>query len=424
MAVNEEMFQVRESLLTIALREPSHRTSFNLVVVVCRILIAATLVLYVCDTDSFPRDVAYIVQQFSPIRVSLAMEVVYLIACFFLVFFTRARVENNGKWTAAHVIGVSLVFAAVILIPMYLLMQNHVHFCLTVAILLQQLRVLMKFVSFVVENTDSADDSNHDARKGRQELPTIRSMMYFMFAPTLVYRHSYPQSPNPTDWKLVVHHFSEWLFLFVPTIVFITRFMLPVWHLIGRETVTIHLLCDLFLGCCVLYVLMAVGIGYYFVHCWSNMWAEILRFGDRQFYGNFWIAKNSFESLGKWNRVVKVWLVRYLYLPCYRKTGSKKMAGIVVLFISGIAHDYVYSWSLGFLLPIITAFFTLFTGPALLSGAMTRTGREGMHHQRNIVFFAFVEMIASVEYWTRKNCPEIGRSCLEFDFSNALWSRC
>lgn len=43
------------------------------------------------------------------------------------------------------------------------------------------------------------------------------------------------------------------------------------------------------------------------------MWAELLRFGDRHFYMEFWTVTSVGSFLRLWNLVVQDWIYIYLY---------------------------------------------------------------------------------------------------------------
>nr|GEU60264.1 diacylglycerol acyltransferase 1 [Tanacetum cinerariifolium] len=55
---------------------------------------------------------------------------------------------------------------------------------------------------------------------------------------------------------------------------------------------------------------------YCFFHLWLNILAELLRFGDREFYKDWWNAQTVEEYWRLWNMPVHKWIVRHLYFPC------------------------------------------------------------------------------------------------------------
>jgi sterol O-acyltransferase len=52
---------------------------------------------------------------------------------------------------------------------------------------------------------------------------------------------------------------------------------------------------------------------YGILHTWFNIFAELLRFGDRLFYEDWWNVTNFAEYYRKWNIVVHEFLYYYIY---------------------------------------------------------------------------------------------------------------
>ena len=139
-------------------------------------------------------------------------------------------------------------------------------------------------------------------------------MLYFLFAPTLVYQHAYPRSPNPDiKWRVVASRAFEWVYYILPCVLLWTRFLRPLCQQVGRRPLTVDDLTNVFLLTSVGSLLKVVGLGLLYFEHFCNMTAELLRFGDRQFYRNYWICKNMIQYLRHWNLIVKHWITDYLY---------------------------------------------------------------------------------------------------------------
>lgn len=76
-----------------------------------------------------------------------------------------------------------------------------------------------------------------------------------------------------------------------------------------------------------------------FFHQYLNILAELLRFGDRVFYKDWWNAAETSAYWRLWNAPVHYWLVRHLYFPCVRAGASKALASFVVFFVSAVFHE-------------------------------------------------------------------------------------
>eukprot|EP00957_Ditylum_brightwellii_P058851 4462107-Ditylum_brightwellii.AAC.1 len=70
---------------------------------------------------------------------------------------------------------------------------------------------------------------------------------------------------------------------------------------------------------------------------------EILRFGDRVFYRDWWNASEVASYWRLWNTPVHYWLVRHVYFPCLRNGMSKSMSNFIVFFISAVMHEVLVS---------------------------------------------------------------------------------
>ena len=94
-------------------------------------------------------------------------------------------------------------------------------------------------------------------------------------------------------------------------------------------------------------------IFYGFLHCWHNLFAELLRFGDRQFYTNWWSSTSISQYFRTWNIIVQDWLYFYIYLPIIRLTRNKTLSNYAVMLLSAIFHEYIIAGSMGFVFPVL-----------------------------------------------------------------------
>lgn len=86
---------------------------------------------------------------------------------------------------------------------------------------------------------------------------------------------------------------------------------------------------------------------YTLFHCMLNLSAELTRFGDRQFYKDWWNSNFIDEYWRTWNLPTHYWLMRHIYNPLRRKKVSKFLSGFFVFFISAVFHEYLISGALG-----------------------------------------------------------------------------
>lgn len=126
---------------------------------------------------------------------------------------------------------------------------------------------------------------------------------------------------------------------------------------------------------------------YWYFHLFLNLTGELLRFGDRVFYKDWWNSSEVSAYWRLWNMPVHYWLIvsslfnkgqrpsrshshfvaslhnyqRHIYFPCIRLKMSKTAATLVVFVLSAVMHEVLVSipfhmarpWSfLGMLLQI------------------------------------------------------------------------
>uniref|UniRef100_A0A7N8Y679 O-acyltransferase n=1 Tax=Mastacembelus armatus TaxID=205130 RepID=A0A7N8Y679_9TELE len=151
---------------------------------------------------------------------------------------------------------------------------------------------------------------------------TIRDMYYFVFAPTLCYELNFPRSP-----KIRMSFLLRRLFEMVSQK---NRWMIPVIQSSMKPLeVPNHLLWLMFF--------------YWFFHSSMNFTAELLCFGDRQFYKDWWNAETVSYFWQNWNIPVHKWCLRHFYKPLLRKGFSKIVSQSAVFFLSAFFHEYLVS---------------------------------------------------------------------------------
>lgn len=208
--------------------------------------------------------------------------------------------------------------------------------------------VWLKLVSFAHTNHDirklitsgkKVDNELTTADIDNLQPPTLGSLTYFMMAPTLCYQPSYPRTPCVRKGWLVRQVILYLIFTglqgfiieqYINPIVVNSQHPLKGGLLNAVETVLKLSLPNVYLWLCMFYCLF---------HLWLNILAEILRFGDREFYKDWWNAKTIDEYWRKWNMPVHKWIVRHIYFPCMRNGISKEAAAFISFFVSAVFHE-------------------------------------------------------------------------------------
>lgn len=173
---------------------------------------------------------------------------------------------------------------------------------------------------------------------------TIRDMYYFVFAPTLCYELNFPRSPN-IRMSFLLRRLFEMLF-FIQLLVGLTQqWMIPVIQSSMKplEDMDLSRMTERLLRLAVPNHLLWLIFFYWFFHSSMNFTAELLRFGDRQFYKDWWNSETVTYFWQNWNIPVHKWCLRHFYKPLLRRGFSKMISQSAVFFLSAFFHEYLVS---------------------------------------------------------------------------------
>lgn len=194
----------------------------------------------------------------------------------------------------------------------------------------------------------------------------LKRFTFFFFCPSLIYRDSYPRIQH-IRWKYLFANIFNFLscimFLYILLKYNIEPFMNN--FTVSKYFSLIQFIYDSLSlalpGICFL----VVGF-FMFLHSWMNIFAEILRYGDRRFYEDWWTSTNFEVYYRKWNMVVHEWLYYYIYNDVIRfSLGriNRNYAKYCVFFISVVIHEVVVMYYIKFFYPVLSLFFG---GPGIL----------------------------------------------------------
>ena len=147
------------------------------------------------------------------------------------------------------------------------------------------------------------------------------------------------------------------------------------------------------------------------LHCIQNIGAEITRFADREFYRDWWNARDWATFYRKWNGVVHDWIHSYIFCDLIElQQWQPWTAKAFSFFFSALIHELLLMWAFRFFYPLL---FCMFLGPGVLFISLTANRKEGMFWNtfmwlmlatgNAILFFAY-----GLEYYTRKSLVDAG----------------
>ncbi|XP_030053094.1 diacylglycerol O-acyltransferase 1 isoform X2 [Microcaecilia unicolor] len=173
---------------------------------------------------------------------------------------------------------------------------------------------------------------------------TIQDFCYFIMAPTLCYQLNFPRS----KWirkRFIFWRLFEMVFLAQLVLGLIQQWIAPIIQksLKPINEIEFSLLMEYILKLAVPNQFVWLILFYWFFHCFLNLIAELLCFGDREFYLDWWNTNNLLNFWSDWNRPLHTWFIRHVYTPLLLHGFEKLQAQTVVFLISAIIYEYLIS---------------------------------------------------------------------------------
>eukprot|EP00240_Pyramimonas_obovata_P003049 CAMPEP_0118923662 /NCGR_PEP_ID=MMETSP1169-20130426/2102_1 /TAXON_ID=36882 /ORGANISM="Pyramimonas obovata, Strain CCMP722" /LENGTH=671 /DNA_ID=CAMNT_0006864679 /DNA_START=317 /DNA_END=2332 /DNA_ORIENTATION=- len=239
--------------------------------------------------------------------------------------------------------------------PCFIVINHRPDILVSIIFMLVVLTLCMKLISYAHVNYDLRGLRHAPPEAVAQLSPllqqqlavypanlTLKNMAYFLTAPTLCYQTNYPRSSRRRK-RWLVRRILEAVVCVALLAILIEQYIMPAAFnslepLKGLEVGRV-LERVLKLSIPVLYFWLVMF--YMFFHLWMNILGELLRFGDREFYRDWWNARNIEEYWRLWNMPVHQWFVRHVYFPCLHLTKSREASVFVVFALSAVFHELV-----------------------------------------------------------------------------------
>ncbi|XP_072572839.1 diacylglycerol O-acyltransferase 1-like isoform X1 [Paramormyrops kingsleyae] len=173
---------------------------------------------------------------------------------------------------------------------------------------------------------------------------TYRDMYYFIFAPTLCYELNFPRSPR-IRIRFLLRRLFEMLFLMQLLVGLIQQWMVPSIQNSMKpfQNMDFSRMVERLLKLAVPNHFIWLVFFYWFFHSSLNFIAELMRFGDREFYRDWWNSETVSYFWQNWNIPVHKWCLRHFYKPMLKKGVSKWMAQTAIFLVSAFFHEYLVS---------------------------------------------------------------------------------
>ncbi|XP_055963289.1 sterol O-acyltransferase 1 [Sorex fumeus] len=227
-------------------------------------------------------------------------------------------------------------------------------------IVIEQIRFVMKAHSLIRETVPRVLNAAK-AKSDTVPLPTIGQYLYFLFAPTLIYRDSYPRTPS-IRWGYVAMQFVQVFGCCFYVYYIFERLCRPLFREIREEPFSARVLVLCIFNSILPAALMLFLTFFAVLHCWLNAFAEMLRFGDRMFYRDWWNSTSYANYYRTWNVVVHDWLYYYAYKDFlwFFSKKFKAAAMLSVFAVSAVVHEYAMAIILNFFYPVLFVLFMFF----------------------------------------------------------------
>ena len=169
---------------------------------------------------------------------------------------------------------------------------------------------------------------------------TLGNLCYFWWAPTLVYQPAYPRSPN-IRWIFVTKRVAEGISLSIFIWLASAQYAAPVL----RNSLSKIAVMDLASIVERLMKLSTISLiiwlaGFFAVfQSTLNALAEVMRFGDREFYADWWNSPSVGTYWRVWNKPVYHFMRRHIYSPLVGRGWGTWPASAMVFVFSGVLHE-------------------------------------------------------------------------------------
>uniref|UniRef100_A0A6I8N3B9 O-acyltransferase n=1 Tax=Ornithorhynchus anatinus TaxID=9258 RepID=A0A6I8N3B9_ORNAN len=192
-----------------------------------------------------------------------------------------------------------------------------------------------------------AKKANGDVGSGAVSYPanlTYRDLYYFLLAPTLCYELNFPRSPRIRK-RFLLRRLLEMLFFTQLLVGLIQQWMVPTIQNSMKpfKDMDYSRIIERLLKLAVPNHLIWLIFFYWFFHSCLNALAEVLQFGDREFYRDWWNSESVTYFWQNWNIPVHKWCLRHFYKPALKRGMNKWLAQTGVFLASAFFHEYLVS---------------------------------------------------------------------------------
>jgi len=175
-----------------------------------------------------------------------------------------------------------------------------------------------------------------------------RDLVYFNFAPTLCFQIEYPRTKKFRPY-FFFRRLGEFLLCMFALTFILKQYIEPIVKnsISNIKERSYSNMLERILKLSIPNVYAWLVMFYAIFHSFLNLVAEIIRFGDRKFYTDWWNAKSLGEYWRTWNLPVHNWFMRHMYTPLRRRGVDRTVAMLIVFLFSAFLHEYIIAFASG-----------------------------------------------------------------------------
>ncbi|KAH8754468.1 MBOAT, membrane-bound O-acyltransferase family-domain-containing protein [Hyaloscypha finlandica] len=212
--------------------------------------------------------------------------------------------------------------------------------------------VWLKTASYAFTNRDLRHAYLHPSRREEDALPeiysqcpypkniTLGNLTYFWWAPTLVYQPVYPRTKK-IRWVFVIKRMSEVFGLNAFMWIASAQYAAPVLRnsLDKMASLDLPSILERLMKLSTISLVIWLAGFFALFQSFLNALAEVTKFGDREFYTDWWNSPSVGVYWRTWNKPVYQFMKRHVFSPLIGRGWSSGAASIAVFVFSGVLHE-------------------------------------------------------------------------------------
>eukprot|EP01117_Protostelium_nocturnum_P006908 TRINITY_DN2479_c0_g1_i1.p1 TRINITY_DN2479_c0_g1~~TRINITY_DN2479_c0_g1_i1.p1 ORF type:complete len:447 (+),score=109.46 TRINITY_DN2479_c0_g1_i1:56-1396(+) len=201
---------------------------------------------------------------------------------------------------------------------------------------------MMKLTSYAHINYNLRQEAKKGVQNGFPNNLTYKNMYYFMIVPATVYQIRYPRVDRVRKGWLL-RRIVETAFFTMLIVVIVTQYITPLVNnsIAPLDSSNYIRIIERLLKLSVPNLFVWLLGFYVFFHLFLNIVAELTRFGDREFYKDWWNSTTLGYFWRNWNMPVHNWMVAHIYMPAVHRGYSKTQSSFICFFVSAVFHELI-----------------------------------------------------------------------------------